>query len=294
MSNASHKTWTAAEIAAAAAGSGKPLEVTAARAFVRAGWTATLGTYFEEQNVLRPPRELDVLACRETEVPGQTDYRLICRTRATVSCKGVAPTQDLVAYSLSATDAVAPPRVMSDHRTDQTGRFAAQTYGRLLDLEAGAARNLIRDLSLAAQPQLVALDVVDDKKERKLLGDRDIFDGVDNAIKGAFYWRGTHYDNERYVDVCVPIVVFLRPWWQVPIDGGALGAPTKATRGYLTCRYPIRDGNPPRVPWTDVTAFAVSRDELPTVVAALDSLHEWLLRAVVMWFGRGAPARRWP
>src|SRR5947209_4746017 len=67
------KVWSPMEISDAVAGSGKPLEVTAAQAFLRANWTANLGTYFDEQNTLKPPRELDVFATREKSVAGQAD-----------------------------------------------------------------------------------------------------------------------------------------------------------------------------------------------------------------------------
>ena len=53
--------WPPAEILRIARTSGKPLEVECAEAFLAAGWTARLGSYYAD-GALDVPRELDVLA----------------------------------------------------------------------------------------------------------------------------------------------------------------------------------------------------------------------------------------
>jgi hypothetical protein len=143
------KIWTPAEISGAVAASGKPLEVTAAQTFLRAsGWTATLGTYFDEANTLKPPRELDVLATREILIAGDGDTQLTCRVQALISCKGFTATQLPIGYSLSHFSVPAlAPRVLSQHRARQNGH-PNETYGRVTDLEASTASRLLEALGL--------------------------------------------------------------------------------------------------------------------------------------------------
>jgi hypothetical protein len=141
----------------------------------------------------------------------------------------------------------------------------------------------------------VALDIIDDnRKEKKLVGDRELFEGVDSAMKAAFYWQGAHLTEGNFIGLYVPVLVLLRPWWEVPIDGGILGSPTESRRGYLTCRYPNPYHNPPRSPTVDVTVFIVSREDLDALVKAIDVLYTWLEVEAAARFGKGAPIRQLP
>lgn len=287
------KTWTPEEISKAVAASGKPLEVTSAQAFLRAnGWTATLGTYFEERNTLKPPRELDVLATREITIEGDRNTQLTCRVQALVSCKGFTDTQLPIGYSLLDSSVPAlPPGVGSQHRARQNGH-PDETYGRVMDFEASAASLLLKTLNLAGGRSLVALDIIDAKKEKKLVGDRELFEGVDSAMKAAFYWQGAHLNEGGYfIGLYVPVLVLRRPLWEVPIDEGILGNPTESRRGYLTCRYPKPDHSLPRSPTVDVTVFIVSREDLDALVRAFDDLFTWLAAEGPRRFGKDAPLR---
>jgi hypothetical protein len=90
--------WPPSEVANVAGGSGKPLEVQCALAFLKAGWSAHLSTYFADGAV---PRELDVLAGRDQVLGTHAGRPVMCRFRALVSCKGFRPTCSPVVYSVS-------------------------------------------------------------------------------------------------------------------------------------------------------------------------------------------------
>jgi hypothetical protein len=79
--------WPPREIANVAKTSGRPLEVVCAQAFLAAGWTARLGSYFSDG--LDGTRELDVLAEREELLPAP--LAIPVRIRALVSCRGFLP-----------------------------------------------------------------------------------------------------------------------------------------------------------------------------------------------------------
>ena len=286
------KHWTPHEVARIVAASGKPLEVAAAQAFLgRASWSAALGTYFEERNTLKPPRELDVLTTRETSIVGQLGTDLTCRVRGLVSCKGFSPRQQPVAYSVATSSVPGfAPRLLSQHRAQRVPY--GESYGRLVDIEAEAATRLLTALGMATSSPLVALDIINDTDQRnqRKLSDKDLFEGVDSALKAAFFWQGARLSEGHFVELFVPALVLLRPWWEVPIDGGDIGIPTESHRGYLTCRYPNPDHGSPREPTVDVTVLLVSRDELDALVDAFDGLFEWLAIKSAALFGQVPPA----
>jgi hypothetical protein len=288
--------WTPNDIATVASASGKPLEVSAAQAFLAVrGWSAHLGTYFDEHNTLKPPRELDVLAVKESLFDGQRGVQVTCRLQGLISCKGCTPTQEVVGYSLGAAAVPAfAARVLSQHRAPRN-EYPTETYGRLEDLEKAAAARILANLALATAPRVVALDIVDDKAgTKRLVGDKDLFEGIDSALKAAFYWQQVHLSGEQCITLHVPVLVVLRPWWQVPIDGGTIGTPTQCKRGYLTCRYPNPDHGPPRARTVEVTVIIVSRDDVDNLVSAFEDLHIWLSREAIELLGRDAPLRTWP
>jgi hypothetical protein len=68
----------------------------------------------------------------------------------------------------------------------------------------------------------------------KSLGDKTLYDGIDSAMKAAFYWKSDDIfrltSTYSYVAVYIPILVTLVPFWEVPIDGGKTGAPIVSRR----------------------------------------------------------------
>src|SRR5437763_14562050 len=90
--------WAPEAIRRVADTSGKPLEVTCAEAFLRAGWQARLGTHYADGS-LEEVRELDVLAEKRVERVGAPSYCL----RVLLSCRGFPAARAPLAYVVSRT-----------------------------------------------------------------------------------------------------------------------------------------------------------------------------------------------
>jgi len=136
--------------------SGKPLEVTAAQAFLAKQWAARLGTHFDEINSVKGPRELDVLATKMAVFgpnPTSSDSPMTCRVRALVSCMGFRPDQSPLTYSASSVP-VPPPLLLSNHRRREGGA------GPVPELERAGASLLLRDLKLHTSRPIVAFDIL--------------------------------------------------------------------------------------------------------------------------------------
>jgi hypothetical protein len=148
--------WAKAKIKRLAMTSGKPLEVTAAQAFLAKKWTARLGTHFDEINSVKGPRELDVLATKVALFgpnPSSSDNSMTCQVRALVSCKGFRPDQSPLTYSASSVPGP-PPLLLSNHRRRQGGA------GPVPELERAGARLLLTELKLDTSKPIVAFDIL--------------------------------------------------------------------------------------------------------------------------------------
>src|SRR5438105_2472790 len=128
--------WPRTEIHRIARTSGKPLEVECAEAFLAAGWTARLGSYYAD-GALDVPRELDVLAARSVGLDGATGVS--ARVRALISCRGFPEERSPLLYSVSATSVPTyEPRLFVEHRGPWPLAPGSMAYGSLSALEIEA------------------------------------------------------------------------------------------------------------------------------------------------------------
>src|SRR5437867_7344057 len=149
--------WPPREIANVAKTSGRPLEVVCAQAFLAAGWTARLGSYFSDG--LDGTRELDVLAEREELLPAP--LAIPVRIRALVSCRGFPPERSPLTYSVSKSCVPSfSVRLLSSHRVYRSPN-APVNYGRLEHLEKPAALHLLEAAGLREARPIVAFDMIE-------------------------------------------------------------------------------------------------------------------------------------
>jgi hypothetical protein len=282
----SNTQWSKARIKRVAGASGKPLEVGVAEAFVAKGWKAHLGTYFDD-DTLRPLRELDVLAERDVQRPGQhREYTV--RLRALVSCKGFAPDQSPLTYSVaSAVGKSLVPNLISSHRVHSSS-------GTISRIETEGAAELLSSTGFAATPPLVAFDVVARKvvKQRgqrsvdyKSIGDRRLFEGIDSALKAALHWRGQDYSSYNdFATLNVPMCIVSQPFWDIPINSNGLGEPIIREYGFQTVLLPRKGAQGPHTDTTRSTESPVilisTVAHVGHVVKALESLHQWFVPAI--------------
>jgi hypothetical protein len=168
----------------------------------------------------------------------------------------------------------------------------------LPNLEERSAAQLLRATKLHAARPLVAFDVLERTlpKERdknastraptfKAIGDGQLFKAIDSSVSAAFYWRQQDYsDAHPFVVLNVPVFLLSIPFWDVCIDHAKVGEPTTQYRGFQSNSYPDRPSPP-----TQAMVLVWTRDELPSLVQALDRLFAWLLRelrkpdCVLLW-----------
>ncbi len=271
--------WPANEIAKVASSSGKPLEVLCAQAFIAAGWTVDLGSYFADGDRVR---EFDVLATRERncDVDGTA---VPLRIRAFLSCKGCRPTRSPLAYSVSASS-VPPcePRMRSHHRINtRLGRFN-ESYGKIDALERESAAQLLAASQLTNSRPLVAFDMIEreeitNKRNQTTevsfdsVGDKDLYEGIDSALKASSYWIvADNQTGTQCMTLYVPVLLLADPFWDVCIDGGKVGTAEIRRRAFQSCRYPIES-----LKTGEVTILVWSADELAALLSALDATLRW-------------------
>jgi hypothetical protein len=83
--------------------------------------------------------------------------------------------------------------------------------------------------------------------------DRDLYEGLDSAIKASVYWdrgdwlwRQARGGSAGYAVLNIPLLVTSLPFWDVSIDGGIPGEPELRHSGYHVGYYPFagKDGHP--------------------------------------------------
>lgn len=288
--------WPKTEVKAATEGTGKPAEVGCAQAFLAAGWTARLGSYYAD-GALDVPRELDVLAVKETPPLGPAGP--IIRVRALVACRGFPPERAPLTYSVSSS--IVPPfepRFLSAHRSSHTRPGARTNIGAMVDLErAGADRFLAATLE-DARP-VVALDILEREApknqpkaaptvQRAKGGDARLFSAFDSALKAALFWMAEDYksqtDSMTFATLNVPVCLLSVPFWDVCIDPGTTAEPTLRSRAYQSGLYPERPIA------REILTLVWTQDELPALVAGLDDLFTWFVGVITAETDEGV----WP
>jgi hypothetical protein len=269
--------WPKGEVRRLAQSSGKPLEVACAQAFLAAGWSARLGSHFAS-GALDEARELDVLAVKDETLLTRTG--VTARLRVLISCRGFPNERVPLTYSVSSSCVPSfAPRLLSSHR-ERAG------YGVLPELEERSASQLLRVTELDTARALVAFDIIERTLPKegkgknapprpttyKIVGDEQLFKAIDSALSAAFYWRQQAYsDANNFVVLNVPVFLLSTPFFDVCIDQANVGEPAVRKRGYQSNSYPDRPSP------TQAMVLVWTRDELPTLVEALDSLYIWLL-----------------
>jgi len=255
--------WPADEIKRLAQGSGKPLEVECAMAFLAERWLPRLGCYY------RNNRELDVLATREEHLK---ESGIICRVRVVVSCRGFPAKHAPLAYSVSDGCVPAlPPSFLAEHRwSSATSR---STHGALVDIEHQVAQWTIGHAQMGTQRPLVAFDLAERNKgkdpEFKLLGDRSYYPSLDSAVQAAFHWSAEDYNtNGSFATLCVPVCLLSIPFWDVCINDGVVNDVVPRSLGFQTNSYPGRHASNNRC---NVTVLVYSREKLGELLSTLDT-----------------------
>lgn len=270
--------------------SGRPLEVVAARSFLevpgtmaeglsKKPWTVDLGSYFEDGEKVR---ELDVLARRQHYIKDPGGFN--CVLEAFVSCKGFQDDEHPVAYTVKQKlelEPKNPPLLLttvgpSPARYTKLGVAAVQQIFSILAVDfQEESFEAVRTVGfeVAKEPQ-------EGKKDWRALGDRNVFEGLDSALRAALFWKRmqlppNHSTNEYLVRVQIPILVLQRPWYAISIDDGTVGIPVKTSLGYTASLYPLGGGAMP-VP---MFMLLVARESLPDLQRVLTSLFGWMWTA---------------
>ena len=268
--------WPTSEIFRIAQTSGKPLEVVSAEAFLGAGWTARLGSYYLD-GARDIPRELDVLAERTVDLDVGIGLKL--RVRALVSCRGFPEDRSPVFYSVSSESVPSfEPRLFVEHRgpwavVDPRG----PSWGSLSTLERRAADLTLELCGLTGTRPVAAMDMIErtvvkseDTYARMKDGDRTLFKAADSAIKAAFYWKQEDYQRGGdFAALNIPVCVLSCPFWDVPIDHGTTGQPEVCGKGYMVNLYPAHPCA------KELMCLFWAADEVSLLVTALDELLSW-------------------
>jgi hypothetical protein len=248
--------WDKDQIKKLAQASGKPLEVQCAEAFLKAGWRVSLGTFYTDIASERI-RELDALIEKSfTFVLPDASKTLnwTVTLRVLASCKGFPPDHGPATYSVSAnSQTVQQPSFMCYAAEFRGGAFADAMSKRGADI-------LLHRAGLWTARQVVGFDILrcedislrrKDQKgppqfEYSRNGDRDLYEGLDSAIKAAAYWfqEDRRLRNQRVsardcrIVMNVPLLVTSQPFWDVSIENGTTDEPILKSSGFHVSLYP--------------------------------------------------------
>jgi hypothetical protein len=271
--------WNKDEIKRLAVESGKPLEVRCAEVFLKANWNVRLGTYYED-SVSGKLCELDFLAEKEVKVAGKSDELLI-RSRILGSCKGFVVDTGPGSYSISF-----ERTAISYQKSGRYPHFLYFGCGAYWDIAGPAITRSARDVrnwaSAGESQQIIGFDIFTrqtkdkNKPEYGRKTDRDLYEGLNSAIKGALFWN--QHDRYRLSSGLkggagcfnVPLLITSRPFWNVSIDEGNAGEPTTTGKGFHVSLLPLQKGQPPE-PIIGIVWYVENIEEL---VRRLDHLLE--------------------
>src|SRR6185369_9284760 len=264
MSNA---TWDKNEIKKLARESGRPLEVQCAEAFLGEQWQVRLGTFYTDV-ASEKIRELDFLAERNFPFKvGNLNQDVIdwnFRLRVLGSCKGFRPEQSPTTYS-----------VFSNSQTVETPSFICYEcgiHGRTVAdaMRQRSASNFLFRAGLLDTQQVVGFDILQreetlpkkgknepPKIEYSRVGDRDLHEGLDSAVKAAIFWYREDRRQQRmriggsncgYLALNIPLLISSLPFWDVSIDNRAETDPELKSSGFHVGLYPFGDEERPPEP----------------------------------------------
>jgi len=243
-------------------------------AFMQAGWTTHLGSYYVD-HVSKIPRELDVLIQKEKIYQPKQHHGLAvgkfhARMRVLCSCKGFPTDLSPITYSLSGanhSDLLYQPIFTSMFR----GNF---NIGRLDRIAKDAANLVIKRPELQIAGQVIAFDTykMNDPQRYEKKKDEILFGGLDSAIKACAHW---HYldvqAGDLFATLSVPLLVTLIPALNFSIDFGTVSEAELRHCGQVTNSYPILNEHLTLIN-VPITALLCDESRLPFVIAALETI----------------------
>jgi hypothetical protein len=279
--------WDKDEIKRLTLVSGKPLEVQCAEAFLKAGWEVRLGTFYNDVASERI-RELDVLAERRELFLANglnrdvVEWRFCLRVLG--SCKGFAPEHGPVIYSvLTKSRSVEIPSLMC-YETRPRGQLFSEL------MKHKGAHHFLHCTGLPSTQQVVGFDIFHRKEDQKKTPkveyarktDRDLYEGLDSALKAAVFWyreekrqgRATFGTDKCCITVNIPLLISSLPFWQVSIEGGTPGEPVLTSAGFHVSLYPDVDKEKPPVP---IMSVLWESGKLVELTQHLNMLFEYLI-----------------
>lgn len=270
--------------------SGKPLEVVCARSFLQAprispvhdeqreDWKVYLNSYYHD-SISDKMRELDVLAKRQRYVKIGDSAGFNCALEVFLSCKGFLPDEHLVTYTMRRIVDVKPedppivPVLQSSvpYTRKHIARDAVDTLlASICGWRSSETYNIRRTVGFD-----VVKDPLEEGVEWQAKGDRTLFEGLDSALHASFFWKSItlppfHSMAEGLLRVQIPVMVFLRPWYEISIDDGTRGDPVKADLSFTSNMYPLKGV---QTPPASLFTLLVSRDRLPDLQKGLLDLY---------------------
>ena len=201
----------------------------------------------ETAKIISSSRELDLLVQKNVPFntgsggrPGQQQH--FFRLRVLCSCKGFPSDSKPVAYSVSPTNrSVLKPTVIFYRR----GAYGATLFP---DSNKQWANAFLQYSSLGQARQIVGFDIFQLKEDPKnssqvahiRKSDRDLYEGLDSAIKAAAYWdaddktqHGPRVGGPGYAAISIPLLVTSTPFLDIAIDDGQASEPEVKHAGYF-------------------------------------------------------------
>jgi len=283
--------WDKDQIKRLAQVSGRPLEVECAEAFLKAKWHVRLGTYYTDI-ASEKIRELDFLAERDFRfnTVAQNHAAIIWKVRLRIlgSCKGFAAEQGPATYSVAAQSQAIEKPHFNCYECGIHGRNIANSMSRK------SAETFLRITELSSARQVIGFDIIHRKEDQKnppqveylRKTDRDLYEGLDCAIKAAAFWyqedkrqnrRTIGGDDHAYITLNIPLLVSSRPFWDVSIDQGTAGDPELKSYGFHVSLYPSGDSEKPPEPIMSILCEAGKMEEL---TRHLNNLFDYFIKEV--------------
>lgn len=275
-------TWDKNEIKKLASISGKPLEVECADKFAQAGWQVTLGTYYQDV-ASEKVRELDVLIQKTQEIV-VGDFKYDVSIRVLGSCKGFPAGYGPITYSvLQNSRSVHGPIFMYRSR---------RSFGDITPQMAwNSAAHFLQNAKLNNSKQVVGFDIYCREENKRSSAfeysrktDRDLYEGLDSAIKAAVYWDAVdantyhrdrvHSQKRGHATLNIPLLITSLPFWNVAMDQGKSGEPELTYSGYHVGLYPFADEEHNPKP---VMSLLWAASKLQDLTHSLNVLHEELV-----------------
>lgn len=291
-----NSSWNKDEIKKLALISGKPLEVQCASVFLKAGWQVQLGTYYHDVSSDKP-RELDLLihknisfetAPANRSLPGENQHSF--RLRVLCSCKGFPSDTKPATFSISSTSrSVLKPKIIYYSRGAYGARFFPESSHKWADA-------FLQYSSLSQARQIIGFDIFQLKENPKNSSqfdyirktDRDLYEGLDSAIKAAAYWDADdkilhepRIAGPGYTAINIPLLITSTPFLDIAIDDGQTSESELKHKGYFVGLYPF-EGKERRPQSIMSLIWDVSK--LDEFIQALNKLFDLFLDEIKLKF----------